>query len=185
MEDINEKPIPFKDWYKEKLKVTRYPVLNEIKEPNGIYKDVQVFINVSDEYWMEYSNKFWESGKQNHWFPLGENAKDMGLNSIFGALQVMYLSFIRNYSTLIHCHAGINRSQTVKACFHYMMTGEHSPEDETKNINMLKHNADKHLPSISKMEAWLKACKEAFDNPDKFLGGMYDWTLIESKIIEE
>lgn len=177
--------VPFSEWYASKLKVVGYPVLTEVTAEKGKYKDYDVFINVSDEYWMDYVKEFWKLGKQNHWFPMGEMHNDIGLVSIFGALWVMYQSYERNLSVLLHCHAGINRSQTVRACFHYMMSGEHLPiEKEGRFIkadNMLEYNCKGcHLPEMSKMELWLQACKEAFDNPEKFLGGMYDWTLRKS-----
>lgn len=177
----------FKDWYQDKLIVTRYPVLNEIVGDKPLYKNIDVVINVSDEFWMDYVNAFWKNGKQNHWFPMGEINNDIGLPSIFGALWVTHQAFKRNLSVLIHCHAGANRSPTIKACFYYMMTNEHLPERKVNGIirasNMLFYNCEyKHLPELSKMELFLKACKTAFDDPDKFLGGMYDWTLRESGI---
>jgi hypothetical protein len=178
-------PAVFSEWYGTKLKVVGYPILTEVSAENGKYKDFDVFINVSDEYWMDYVNEFWKLGKQNHWFPMGEMHNDIGMISIFGALWVMYQAYERNLSVLIHCHAGINRSQTVRACFHYMMTNHHLPIERTgsfiKADNMLQFNCERnHLPELSKMELWLQACKEAFDNPQKFLGGMYDWTLRKS-----
>ncbi len=178
--------IPFDEWYSSKLKVVGYPVLTEATQENGKYKDFDVFINVSDEYWMDYVNEFWKAGKQNHWFPMGESHHDIGLPSIFGALWVMHGAYIRSKSVLLHCHAGVNRSQTVRACFHYMMKGKHMPkrkegDGHIKAHNMLKYNCEyKHLPSLEQMELWLKACKEAFDNPEKFIGGMYDWTLMQA-----
>jgi hypothetical protein len=179
--------VPFSEWYLSKLMVVGYPVITEVTAEKGKYKDFDVFINVSDEYWMDYVSDFWKHGKQNHWFPMGESHNDIGMSSLFGALWVMYQAYERGLSILLHCHAGINRSQTVRACFHYMMSGEHLPIEYfngaenkryIKSDNMLKYNSDyKHLPELSKMELWLSACKEAFDNPEKFLGGMYDWTL--------
>ncbi len=145
------------------------------------------FINVSDEFWMDYVGKFWEAGKQNYWFPMGEMHNDIGLVSIYGALWVLYQAYERNLSVLLHCHAGINRSQTVRACFHYMMISEHIPLEMKGQIylkdNMLEANCkSKHLPELPTMELWLTACKEAFDNPEKFLGGMYDWTLRKANL---
>lgn len=177
--------VSFSEWYANRLKVVGYPVLGEVTAEQGKYKDYDVFVNVSDEYWMDYAAEFWKLGKQNHWFPMGEAHGDIGLVSIYGALCVMHQAFQRNLSVLLHCHAGINRSQTVRACFHYMMTGEHLPVERAgqfiKADNMLQFNCEHcHLPEMPKMEAWLKHCKEAFDNPEKFIGGMYDWTLRKS-----
>ncbi len=172
----------FKEWYETKLKVVGYPVLSEVTATEGKYKDYNVFINVSDEFWMDYVGKFWEAGKQNYWFPMGEMHNDIGLVSIYGALWVLYQAYERNLSVLLHCHAGINRSQTVRACFHYMMGSGHIQETDIKS-NMLQLNCkSKHLPELPTMELWLTACKEAFDNPEKFLGGMYDWTLRKANL---
>lgn len=179
----------FNDWYQNKLIVTGYPVITEVTAEKGKYKDYDVFINVSDEFHMDYVNEFWKIGKQNHWFPMGERHHDIGLSSIFGTLWVMHQAYERNLSVFLHCHAGINRSQTVRACFHYMMKGEHLPTEKTgrfiKADNMLEYNCQYgHLPELPKMELWLNNCKEAFDNPDKFIGGMYDWTLKQAYIQE-
>jgi hypothetical protein len=65
------------------------------------------------------------------------------------------------------------------------MVGKHLPE-ETKNgliikSNQLLWNIEKnHLPELPKMELFLMKCKEAFDHPEKFLGGIFDWVMVES-----
>ena len=41
-------------------------------------------------------------------------------------------------------------------------------------------STEKHLPELPKMELFLSKCKEAFDNPEKFFGGMFDWVMLES-----
>ena len=184
----DKEPPHFKDWYDTKLLVVGYPVVSEVTKPDGKYNSYDVFINVSDEYWMEYQAAFWRMGKQNHWFPMGEAGHDMGLISIFAALQVLYNAHQRNMAVLLHCHAGVNRSQTVRACFHYLMTGTHIENKKVGLLitrqNMLFHNCEfKHLPELAKMEAWLQACKDAFDNSDAYLGGMYDMTLLKSKLL--
>lgn len=181
---MNKEKPEIKDWISNKLKVVGYPVLNEVKNDAGKYKDYDVFINVSDEFWMDYQKEFWSIGKQNHWLPMCENSTDIGLSSIFGALQIMYQAYERDLSVLLHCHAGINRSQTVRAAFYYMMLGEHiHVEKLIGSTNMLKANCKAgNLPDISKMELWLLKCKEAFENPEKFLGGMYGWTLRKAQI---
>lgn len=42
---------------------------------------------------------------------------------------------------------------------------------------MLNYNVGKHLPAMDFMENWLKKCRYAFDNPEQFMGGMFDWTI--------
>jgi len=178
-------------WLAEKLKVTRYPVLTEITAPEGKWKDYVVFLNVSDEFYMDYVLELSKTGRQHFWFPMGECETDMGLSSLFGALQVLYNCWERDMSVLLHCHAGINRSPTTLAAFFFMMTGKHIEEQYSPGgkilirSNMLIPNCGKHLPSIEKMDLWLTACKKAFDEPHRFLGGMFDWTLREAGIYQE
>jgi hypothetical protein len=171
-----------KKWFDEKLKVVGYPVLVEL-QPSGKYSNYDVIINVSDEFWFEYSSEIRQLGKDYYWFPMGETERDMGIPSMFGALWVMYQAAKKDKSILLHCHAGANRSPTIRSAFHFMMSEEHHDEkwdDGKVRSNMLKLNCGNHLPELIKMESWLKSCKEAFDNPQKFLGGMYDWTLRKS-----
>lgn len=172
-------------WVQEKLKVCGYPVFTELQE-GKIYSKYEIILNVSDEFWLDYSSDIRKLGKDYFWFPMGECEKDMGINSMFGALQVMYAAYKANKHVLLHCHAGANRSPTIANAFIFMMTSEHKSIKTTRSdnmeYNMLLHNIGKHLPEKEQMEKWLLACKEAFDNPDTFLGGMYDWTLRKANL---
>jgi hypothetical protein len=64
-----------------------------------------------------------------------------------------------------------------------MMTGEHEP-DKTKeggrNNRLLDNCKRQHLPELHKTELFLSNCKTAFDYPERFLGGMFDWVMTES-----
>jgi len=156
--------------------VDRFPVSKEIKE-GGKYADCQVVINVSDEFYLGNSEEIMKEGKLNYYFPMGESGDLMGMNSIYGALHVLHQIYTWNpdWKVLIHCQAGRNRSPVIKHAFNYMMTGEHIPE------NRLLYNCEKkHLPEIAKMELFLVKCKDAFDHPEKFFGGMFDWVMRES-----
>lgn len=137
-----------------------------------------MIINVSDDFYLGNSEEILNEGKLNYYFPMGENVKDMGLSSMFGALQVLYeiYKWDPEWKVLLHCSAGINRSPTVKDAFYYMMVGDHL----TPSCRLI-HNCNKNnLPELSKMEIFLNKCKEAFDNSDQFLGGKYDWIMKES-----
>jgi hypothetical protein len=61
-------------------------------------------------------------GKLNYYFPMGESGELMGLNSIFGALQVLHQIYTWNpeWKVLLHCQAGKNRSPTIKSTFRYL-----------------------------------------------------------------
>lgn len=173
----------FKEWFSAKLKVTGFPQITEIVDERNMYGSFDIVINVSDEFDISYCNQIWLSGKHNYWFPMGEAWDNMGMSSIYGALTVLYQAYQRNLSVLLHCHAGANRSPTVHAAFFYLMTGYHLPEEKTERkliftrCNMLQGNCGKHLPDLAKMEQWLQALRHAFDNADKYNGGMYDWSL--------
>ena len=82
----------FSEWFDNKVVIGRYPLPDEIKK-----SDYQYIINVSDEYISYCHNAAIESGKKYFWFPLNECGSDMGLNSIYGALQIVP-NFIVFYS---------------------------------------------------------------------------------------
>lgn len=184
---MEENKISIHTFISENIKIDRFPVSQEIKD-NGIHSDCQVIINVSDEFYLGISDVIAKQGKINYYFPMGESGKDMGLNSIFGALQVLHSIFTYNpeWKVLVHCQAGMNRSPTIKAAFYYMMLGEHLPEEKDENNLIFKPNRlllnceKKKLPELKKMEKFLSNCKIAFDNPDRFWGGMIDWVMKKS-----
>ena len=189
MEEKEFNKADFIKFMNENLIVDRFPVKNEIKE-GGKHAQCNIIINVSDEFYLGNSEDIMLQGKLNYYFPMGEMVDLMGLNSIFGAMQVLHNIYIFNpdWKVLLHCHAGKNRSPTIKACFYYMMLGEHEPDvldnnNEVKYRNRLLVNCERnHLPPLKQTELFLLKCKEAFDNSHRFLGGMFDWVMIESGI---
>jgi hypothetical protein len=170
----------------ENIIIDRFPVSKEIKA-DGKHSQCQVVINVSDEFYLGNSEEIMKEGKLNYYFPMGESGELMGLNSMYGALQVLHSIYTWNpeWKVLLHCQAGANRSPTILAAFHYMMTGEHLVEEKKNGLimkpNQLLWNVEKkHLPELPKTELFLSKCKEAFDHPEKFFGGMFDWVMSES-----
>ena len=101
--------------------VDRFPVLKELKM-GGKYSDINVVINVSDEFYLGNTEATMLEKKLNFYFPMGENSDPMGINSIFGALHVLHEIYTWNpeWKVLIHCQAGKNRSPTLKSALYYM-----------------------------------------------------------------
>jgi hypothetical protein len=144
--------INFTQWFESSLVVGRMP---------DDYFDINKYdyiINVSDEYMPYRPNLVF-------WFPMNECKKDIGLNSIYGALTILEKAYNKNRTVYLHCHAGINRSQTVKCAFHYMMTETHFEQEYGiyKNV-MFRNCAYGYLPDIKEMEAFLKMFKDANGN---------------------
>lgn len=175
-----------KIWITENLIVDRFPVSNELK-PDGKHADCQVVINVSDDFYLGNSELIAQIGKLNYYFPMGERVPDIGLSSIYGALQVIHSVYCHKpeWKILLHCQAGKNRSPTVKSAFYFMMLEHHEP-DQYKNGHLQRNNrlldnvSKNHLPVLENMELFLSSCKFVFDNPHSFLGGQYDWIIEKS-----
>jgi protein tyrosine phosphatase (PTP) superfamily phosphohydrolase (DUF442 family) len=163
----------FKIWFENKLSISGYP--NVTRLANVQPKPFDVMINVSDEFYFKHSEALSEKGFIWYWFPLAQKSKDMGMISIFGALQVLYKCYNADKSVLLHCRKGSNRSQVVKAAFYYLITETH-----LSKRNMLLYNCQtKHLPEKEQVEKWLLRCKQAFVKQHLFKGNMLDWTFKE------
>ena len=179
------KPLLSDVFINQNVFVDRFPLAKEISK-DGKYNDCKVIINVSDEFYLGNSENVMKEQKLNYYFPMGESGDSMGLNSIFGALQVLHQIYTWNpeWKVLIHCQAGKNRSPTIKSAFHFMMLGTHEIDktNEGGRNNRLIDNCKRgFLPDLIKIELFLIKCKFCFDNPNKFLGGQFDWVMLESK----
>lgn len=171
----------FQEWFDKKLKVTRYPLPDEIKKTQPDY-----VINVSCEYISSNHKVCMNHGIKYFWFPMDEVSGDIGLNSIFGALQILWIAEKEKASVILHCHAGVNRSPTVMEAYYFMRTKKHfvrvqSEESKERfkkmfidcenfdfnNNNRLLNNIEAgHLPSKNKMELFLKKTEEWFLKQD-------------------
>jgi hypothetical protein len=171
----------FKEWFDKKLKVTRYPTPSEIKKSG-----VKYVINVSCEYISSCQTVCMDNGIKYFWFPMDEVSGDIGLNSLFGALQILWIAEQEKSSVILHCHAGANRSPTVMEAYYFMRTKKHFIREESaeskerfkamfvgsenfdfNNNNRLLNNIDAgHLPSKNKMEAFLKKAEQWFLKQD-------------------
>lgn len=186
----------FKDWFINNLKVSRYPLPAEIRSSRP-----DVVINVSDEHIEVNQNVCMELGVRYYWFPITETGSNMGLNSIYAALQILWISEVNNRNVLLHCHAGANRSVTVAQSYYYMRTKTHlvekdsdlfsmddyarmfnldTPEalEDFKKVlkrNRVQNNQDSgHLPAKFNYESFLKHCELEFSSYQVASGGKLD-----------
>lgn len=146
----------FSEWFEKKLTVGAFPCIvnKEFDIEDGKYDYI---INMSDEFHPSIDKKMRESWSKVHWFPMNERRRDIGLNSIYGAMLIMYQAEITNASVYLHCHSGRNRSQLTKACYFFIRTGTQLQDGNEKYINRLQRASSRgYLPPIAEMEEFLK-----------------------------
>lgn len=169
----------YENWSKSKLLIGQYPELVNTRFDKTKY---DIIINVSDEFYANIDDVRLSNEPRRYWFPLNECTSDMGINSIFAALKILYLAETMNESVYLHCHAGVNRSKTVAQAYHYMRTGHHIEQvlsnefdkmfidtvkqkaKRLKFINIFVQNCGKHLPNLSQMETFLKSAGTGFED---------------------
>lgn len=154
----------FKEWFDGKLTVGAFPILvNQAFVP-----DYKYAINVSDEFYPLIENSILHCNCKTFWFPMNEKKRDIGLNSIYGAMVILQQAEKENATVYLHCHSGRNRSQLVKACYHYMRTGEqiHDPSKDKdgnpdgKYLNRLHRASTRgYIPPMTEMEEFLRNIK--------------------------
>lgn len=160
----------FIDWFNNNLIVGAYPLLNSQYFDSHNY---DIIINVSDELYPNIEHQLLENDiRRIYWFPMNEVNFDIGMNSIYGALVILFNSFNNNERVYLHCHAGVNRSQIIRHSLYYMMNGKHLNSDD----NRLIKSCDKEfLPPLNKMELFLNDLKKQLDNfKGKPMGGLLD-----------
>jgi hypothetical protein len=181
----------FNDWFENKLKITRYPKPEEILK----LSDIKYIINVSDEYNLKIHNICMEKNIKYFWFPMNECTDNMGINSIYGAMKILFIAEKENAKIIVHCHAGSNRSVTIGECYFYLRTKKYpirKPRNKELDIaiesmftfeneedrleyrrlsenSRLQNNIEMgHLPSKFKIESFLKQCEKSINNFSKF-----------------
>lgn len=164
----------FKEWFDNRLVVSRYPVPSEIEK-----SDFDIYINVSDEYIQSCHQVAVENGKMYYWFPMNECTGNMGINSIFGALQILFNAEKQNKKVYLHCHAGVNRSPTVKECYYLLRTGN---MPELKNSRLKENIEQGFLPSIRRMTSFLKELAIFLELDETTRGGMLDSSKLKARI---
>lgn len=143
----------FKEWFETKLTVGTFPVLVN----QEFIPDYKYVINMSDEFYPLVENSILFGGGKTFWFPMNERKRDIGLNSIYGAMVILHQAEKENASVYLHCHSGRNRSQLTKACYYYLRTGEQLQQGNEKYINRLHRASTRgYLPPMSEMEEFLR-----------------------------
>lgn len=167
----------FKQWFETKLEVGSFPFINNDRfNPN----EYDYVINVSDEFYPEHYMPIISVGVNYHWFPMNEVKRDVGLNSIYGAMVILYLAESKNKRVYLHCHAGVNRSPTVAAAYYYMRNGEQQQKDTNTYANrLLAMCARCYLPPKIEMEIFLFLLGEKL-NKNGMNGGMLDGIKLKS-----
>ncbi len=157
----------FQEWFSNKVTISRYPTVEEIQD--GRFDSCKWRINVSDIFRPEIDALFKDAEVDNFWFPLGE-AFGMSLESLYGAMRIMWEAEHKDQSLLLHCHAGRNRSVMVADSYYFLRTQEHRQPDQpglkyaNRSPNRLLLNIDDNqLPGVFKMEEFLQGCQESFD----------------------
>lgn len=158
----------FQDYFSSKVTISRFPNLQDLQA--GMFDDCKYRINVSDIYHPEIDNAFKDMGVENFWFPLGE-AFGMALESLYGALRIMWKAEKQEQSLLLHCHAGNNRSVMAADSYYFLRTQKQRKQSQTglqyaknKRNQLLLNIDDGQLPGIYKMEEFLQCCRESFDS---------------------
>lgn len=191
----------FTEWFTRKLVVTAFPELDAI-----ITSKYKYIINVSDEFSIACHETAMLRGIRYFWFPMNECVGDMGLNSLYGALQILWIAEQEEASVLLHCHAGANRSPTVKEAYYFLRTKKHleqMPFDEEddrrvceflgidmplplernrKNNRLIEKIRQGHLPAIAPMESFLSLCETQFKQKEGSRGGGLDWCKNKAKM---
>lgn len=127
--------------------------------------DYDVVINVSDEYYLDVDRKLRGYGLDTYWFPMNECKRDIGLNSIYGAMVILRECERTNKRVYLHCHAGINRSVSVFCAYYFMRTSSHIELIRSGFTNILMANCGRgYLPPKKELEGFLNNINENLNN---------------------
>jgi len=146
----------FKDWFTDKLLACSQEDAIHITSKKT--KPACVLINVSDEIIPTIISGHSGNVVSYFWFPMNEVKRDIGLNSIYGAMNVMHEAERKGMRVIVHCKAGANRSQIIK-CAYYSMRAGQQLEDELchKGVNQLIRACNRgYLPPKKEMEKFLR-----------------------------
>lgn len=170
----------FEDWFSQNLTIGSFPI---VVNNNYSLGDFDVAVNVSDEWYntidMELTDIY---GLKTFWFPMNECKRDIGLNSIFGAMCILWSCEKRGRNVLLYCHAGVNRSQAVGDAYYFMRTGKHRETNNSGFINQLVAMCSRgYLPPKAEMEKFLTLLwTKLIDEKRNSYGGILDSIKLSS-----
>ena len=161
----------FKEWFSKKLIVGGFPYKVNSNFSN---EGIDVVINVSDEWYIDIENQLQETFIKTYWFPMNECKRDIGLNSIYGAMCILKRAEDRNLTVYLHCHARVNRSRIVQAAYYFMRAGHQLEMDRNGFQNMMLAACGRgYLPPKAEMESFLGKVASLTKNMRGML--MYTW----------
>ena len=170
------KIMEFKKWFNKKLDIGSYPITQ-----NAFYSDKKydVCINMSDEWYPDIDKQIKSLTPNVYWFPMNEAKNDVGINSIYGAMNILYNAYKENQKVYLHCHAGINRSQATGDAFWFMMLDKHRETNQSNGFinRLVKLSGYGYLPEKLKIENYLRELKVILDShliSDHKMGGQLD-----------
>src|ERR1035437_9316638 len=161
----------FEDWYSSHLTIGPYP---NVVVKNFNYEFYDVIINMSDEWYPDIDEVFKKNGLSLFRSPMNESKRDVGLNSIYGAMNILWDCEKNNKRVYLHCHQGKNRSRATAAAYFFMRTGVQEETIENSGfINKLVAMCGRgYLPPKAEMEKFLRLLwKNFMDIGDHRLNG--------------
>lgn len=111
------------EWFYKNLITGRKPSVDRFN--HDMHKDFDIMISVDSVYDNNLEFNAIMAGVRYYWFPMNECSSDMGINSIFAAMNVLFHAEKNDLRVYLHCAVGANRSPTVKECYHFMRKNEH------------------------------------------------------------
>lgn len=158
----------FTDWFENKLTVGSFP----ISVNTEFVPDYDYVINMSDEWYALINKSLLYCKCKTFWFPMNEKKRDIGLNSIYGAMVILSIAEKENASVYLHCHSGRNRSRLTQAAYYYMRTGNQLSDGNEKYVNRLHRASVRgYLPPMAELEEFLRNIGKSLD---KMHGGILD-----------
>lgn len=143
-----------KNWLLKNVRLRGFLSSTDLQN-KWIMDGVGCVINVSSD----FDAQLRKMGISYYWFPMSESNGDMGLNSIYGALNILQPYIKRLRSIIIHCQGGNNRSRVVKESLYFANYGSW-PVEVDDTCKVIQNCTEGHLPPIDIYENFLRNVHE-------------------------